>query len=173
MAKEIEFAEIQEKQAALMKLAERIQSMTDGNAIAAMAPELAARGKELEGLATEFEKQQLARHAPANGTTEVVLTAAQQTRIHEKTGVTLGSVVIADAAGIVAATMPQTDPRIIEHHALVAAQRQKHAEEAKALLKSQVDALFAFLEKQSPALADKVAELKRDPNFLDGTLQKK
>ena len=125
-------------------------------------------------MAKQFEAQQLEKTGGGmRGSTEVVLTAAQRERILAATGIKLESVRIRDEAGIVARTMPATDPRIIEYRALKEAERLKIEQEARALLRVQLERLLADLESKSPALAGKVAELRADPNYADGVLHTK
>ena len=174
MAQEITVEDLQKKQSELERLAEQLQRLDDGGAIAAMAPRLEAVAKELQEMAKTFEQQQLAKHGPpVQAKTVVVLTPAQRWRIKAELGVDLEEVAIDDTDGVVAGSMPLANPRLIEFWARRAAEQKKTEEEAKRLLKAQLESLFEILELQSPALAEKVGQLKRDPQFMPGLVDRK
>ncbi len=171
---EITLDDLKRKQEELLSRLDALQGETDGDKLVAVAAELQAAGEELETLAREFEQQEIERNGgPKQGNTEVVLTEAQRKRIHDETGVTMESLVMRDDAGIATRTMPMTDPRIIEYRALQEAKRRKIGEESDSALREKMDQVFAEIEAASPSAADKLAELKADPNFLGGVLQRK
>jgi len=174
MADEITLDDLKRKQEALVSRIEALQNETDIAVIQQAATELQAEGEELEKLAKAFQEQELERNgAGRRGNTEVVLTKAQRERIEEQTGVSMESLFIKDDAGIATKTMPMTDPRIIEYRALQEAKRKKLAAESDEILRAQLVDVFAAIESASPAAAEKLEELKADPSFLCGLLQKK
>jgi hypothetical protein len=103
-----------------------------------------------------------------------MLTPEQQVRVREATGVELESIRIPDPTGSSVHSMPMTPPAVIEQRALVEAQRRKSAAAAEAEARAQLQATFAIIESQgTPALRQQLDEIRRDPKFLGGLLQKK
>ncbi len=174
MADEITLADLQQKQEAMVAMTAQLVGETDVDKIQAIAAELQRMGEELQQAAKEFEEQQIAKFGPPKrGGTEVVLTPAQRQRIEAETGVQMESIWFRDDKGIMTQSMPFTDPRIVEYKALQEAKRRKQAADADAQLDAQLEQTVAEIEAASPAAAEKLAELKQDPNFLGGKLAKK
>ena len=98
---------------------------------------------------------------------EVVLTSEQQERIRKHSGVTIETVVIPDATGVWAKTMPNAVPGDIEIIALEQARRKKAMEEADALLAAEMARMRASMTSH-PEILDQMdrilaeAQSKRD-----------
>ena len=160
--------ELVARQQAMIELAASLQGEKDPGRIQAVAERLRELGAELQALALTFET-----HTP-DAFTEVVLTEAQRKRIADETGVHLETLIVRDEGGVATRTMPITDPRLIEYHALQEARRRQIGAEADARLRAELDASLAAIERQgTPAVRDQLDALKRDPNFLGGLLHKK
>ena len=159
------------KQKAMSDLAESLAGETNVERIQSVAVELARRGEELEQMARAVEAS--TRGEAPRGYTEVVLTPAQRDRIREKTGVSLESIRIPDAAGVSARVMPLTDPRIIETQAVREAESIRAGREADAQMRAQLAEVIGAIEAVgNPALSEQLEKMKADPNSLGGVLKK-
>lgn len=172
MADDTGLDELMAKQRAMAELASRLAGEQDAGRIQALAEELRRMGDELQAaamaLAAKYETK------TPRGRTEVVLTEAQRQRVRDKTGVDMESVFLEDETGMTMRTMPAMDPRLIEHWALVEAERRKVGEEAEAQLRAEVTAVVDAIERQGTgAVIDQLNQLKQDPNFAGGLLRKK
>jgi hypothetical protein len=95
-----------------------------------------------------------------------VLTPDQRQRILAATGVTMESIFIDDASGMLNAAMVTTQKEAIEAVAMREAMERKAQEPAKQAARRQVNDALAALEAQGGAMAEQVAKLKQDPKFL-------
>ena len=169
---DITLDDLMAKQRAMSEIAERLNGESDVERIQQIAAELQVMANELQAMG-----EQLAAKSTGSGAanwTEVVLTPAQRERVKEATGVALETIKISDPAGVATRTMPYTDPRIIEFYATQEARRRKIAEEADAQIQEQLRESLEAIESQgTPAVLEQLEQLKADPKFLGGLLQKK
>jgi len=175
MAREITMKDLTQKQRAMVQKAESLLTEKDVDRIQAVTGELERDGKELEQLALDFERQELAKAGPPpRGALEVMLTPDQRQRVHKLTGVELQSVLIADEMGVLSKAMPTTDPRDIELLAIQEARRLKAMRDADGKMRADVDRAILDIEEQGTAeTRELLATLKADPNWLGGILHKK
>jgi hypothetical protein len=172
MADDVKLDELLAKQKAMSDYAATLAGETDVERIQQIAAELQRMGEELQALGEQVAAG--AANTGAKNFTEVVLTEAQRGRIEAATGVRLESIMLRDPSGIATRTMPVTDPRIIEYYATQEAQRRKAAAAADEELRGRLDAAIAEIEAQgTAAVVEQLEQLKADPNFLGGMLQKK
>jgi hypothetical protein len=175
MAREITMNDLTQKQRAMVQKAESLLTEKDVDRIQALTGELERDGKELEQLARDFERQELAKAGPPpRGALEVMLTADQRERVRKLTGVELQSVVIPDEMGVLSKAMPTTDPRDIELLAIQEARRLKAMRDADGKMRAEVDRAILDIEEQGTAeTRELLAKLKADPEWLGGILHKK
>ncbi len=159
--------DIQQRQDKLRAMAERISRETNGERIMQLAEEMRVEAAELERVALAFQAKMDKESSRARSTFEVVLTPDQRQRIRAKTGVTMESILIDDATGVLNASMVSTKPQVIEAYALREAERRKLEGPAKEAAKRDVDEHLAALEAQSDQMAEKVRELRADPKFQE------
>jgi len=175
MARELKMDDLMRKQEAMLKLMMQLPQERDTEKITAISQQLERDAKELEQLARDFEKQELAKAGPPpRGSLEVVLTPAQRKRVLDATGYKMETLTVRDESGVLSQSMPFTDPRRIELMAIAEARRLKMLGEGDAQMQQQVKDLIADIEAQGTgATKDMLDDLKRDPNWLGGLLQKK
>jgi hypothetical protein len=175
MPREITMDDLMRKQREMVKKAESLITEKDVDKIQALTAELEVDGRELDQLARDFEKQELAKAGPPpKGSLEVMLTPGQRERVLALTGVELTSVVIADEMGVLSKAMPTTDPRDIELLAIQEARRRKAMRDADGKMRKDVDRAIADIEEQGTAETRELLNtLKADPNWLGGILHKK
>jgi hypothetical protein len=174
MPPEITIDQLMRKHAEVMAKAASLVSEKDVDRIQQVTQELEQDGRDLDQLAREFERQELAKAGPPpKGSIEVQLTPGQKERVQKLTGVTLESIVIKDEMGVLVKAMPTTDPRDIEILAINEARRRKALTDADGKMRGEVDRVLAEIEAQgSGEVLEMLDKLKRDPNFLGGMLAK-
>src|SRR5437016_9924355 len=149
--------ELQKKQAEAASFALRMAEEKDPDRLKAMAEQLQARCAELGRMAKGLE----AALAPAGGRAEtrVLLTAEQQKRIADQTGVGVEVVTLRDTSGRAwSKSMGSVEPREIE----AMAARQAAVSRLKAETRTRVEKIIQELEKLAiPELADTIADLRR------------
>ena len=169
---EIKLEALMARQKEMAEIAERLSGETDVERIQQVAAELQVMATELQEMGEKLAAQ--SSGGLANNWTEVVLTDKQRARIEASTGVVMQTIKLRDPSGVTTRTMPFTDPRIIEYYAMEEARRKKVAEEADEQLQAQLAESIAAIESQgTPALLEQLEQLKADPKFLGGLLQKK
>jgi hypothetical protein len=175
MPRELTMDDLMRKQAAMLELMQRLPGERDAEKVTQMSRQLQADARELETMAREFERQELAKAGPPpRGSLEVVLTDAQQKRVYDETGVRMKTLVVRDESGVLSKSMPFTDPKRIELMAIAEARRQKVTTEGDAQMRAEVQNLVAEIEAQGTGeVKQMLDELKRDPNWLGGMLLKK
>jgi hypothetical protein len=175
MARELTMDDLMTKQREMVKKAESLIQERDVDKIQSVTAELERDGRDLETMAREFERQELAKAGPPpKGSLEVVLTPEQRERVRALTGVDLASLVIADEMGVLSKAMPTTDPRDIELLAIQEARRLKATRDADGKMRADVDRAITDIEEQGTAeTRELLAKLKADPNWLGGILHKK
>jgi hypothetical protein len=175
VAREITVNDLTERQRAMVEKAQWLVNERDVDRIHAVTAELLRDGRELEQLAKQFERQELAKAGPPpRGRLEVVLTPDQRQRIEQKTGVELQSVVVADEMGVLAKAMPLTQKRDIEQLALVEAHHRAAVRAADGQMRAAVAAAIADIEEEGMGeVREMLEKLKADPNWLGGILHKK
>src|SRR5262249_14062555 len=175
MPPEIKMDELLAKQRAMSQKAESLINEKDVDRIQTITAELERDGKELETMAREFERQELAKAGPPpRGKLEVMLTPEQRARVQKLTGVDLPSVVISDEAGVVSKAMPSTDPRDIERLAIEEARKLAALRNADVQMRAALDAAVAEIEQAGfGEVRDMLEKLKADPNWMGGLLHKK
>lgn len=175
MPREITMDDLMSRQRAMVDKAQALVTEKDVDKIQAVTAELEREGRELEALAREFERQELAKAGPPpKGRLEVVLTPGQRERVNRETGVDLPSVVVPDEAGVLAKAMPSTDPRDIEMLALAEARKLAAVRDADGKMRAAVASAIADIEEQGMGEVRQMLEkLKADPNWLGGILHKK
>jgi hypothetical protein len=175
MAREITIDDLMKRQRAMLEKASRLVEEKDVDRIKDITRELEAEGRELEQLAKDFERQELAKAGPPpRGSLEVMLTRGQRERVRAMTGIELESVVINDEMGVLSKAMPTTDPRDIEILAIAEARRRKAVKDADGKMRSAVESAINDIEQQGlPEHKQLLAKLRADPNWLGGLAQKK
>ena len=133
-------------------LMQQVQGETDSSKIAAIAEVLKGEAAELEEMAKKL--QEAANVKPMTGYAEVVLTTGQRDRIKEQTGMPMQSVFLPDERGILAKTMKQMKPSIIEVSAVREAEKLAKAVDAQGV----VDALLIETLAQLDALVPQAHE---------------
>ena len=175
MPREIKMAELLAKQKLMSEKASGLAAEKDLEKIQRITAELEQEGRELEQLAKEFEKQELAKAGPPpKGKLEVVLTKEQRERVKKLTGVDMNSVIVRDEAGVLSKAMPHTTLRDIEQLAINEALKQASMQNADGKMRAAVDDAIRQIEQAgTPAVQEELERLKADPNWLGGLLQKK
>jgi hypothetical protein len=175
MARELTMDDLLRKQQAMLDLMMQLPTERDTERITAIAQQLERDAKDLEQLAREFERQELAKAGPPpKGSMEVVLTEAQRKRVLEATGYKMQTLLVRDESGVLSQAMPHTDPRRIEQMAIAEAMRLKALQGGDEETRKQLRALIADIEAQGTgATKDLLDELRKDPNFLGGLLRDK
>jgi len=175
MAREITMDDLNRRQATMLALMEQLPNERDTERITQISRQLEQEARDLEQLARDYERQELAKAGPPpRGSLEVVLTPAQRKRVLDVTGVKMETVVIRDESGVLNQSMPRTDPRRIEQMAIAEALRRKSLSDGDGQMQQQVADLLADIEAQGTGeVREMLAELKKDPNFLGGLLNKK
>ncbi len=163
------------RQRAMVQKAESLLTEKDVDKIQSITGELEREGRELADLASDFERQELAKAGPPpRGALEVMLTPDQRQRVRTLTGVDMASVVVADEMGVLSKAMPTTDPRDIELLAIQEARRRQATSTADGKMRADVDRAISDIEAQGTAeTRDLLAKLKADPTWLGGILHKK
>lgn len=171
MADPTSLDDLMAKQKVMTDLAAQMVGEEDVERIQAIAAELQVHAAELQAMGESLARE--AGKTSAQNWTQVQLTVEQRQRVKAKTGQDLELLRIPDPAGVASRTMPHTDPRIIEYYALREAERQKVAAEADAELKVTLRESLAEIEASgTPAVLEKLEELKQDPSFAGGLLKK-
>jgi hypothetical protein len=173
MAPPVSLEDLEKKKDEMLELAKTLEGLEDHAQIQAIAEQLAEQGKELEILAAEFAGQSDATAKSRTAWAEVVLTPDQRKRILEATGVEMETVKIRDDGGFFSLSMPYMAPSVIEAYALREAERRKQGKEGEEIAQQQLDQALADLDAAGPQVQEKLEELKQDPNFLGGMLNKK
>jgi flagellar capping protein FliD len=174
VAQDISLDDLLRKQQEMSRLALEAQSAGSSARMQEIVAQLQALGSELEQLAAQLQAQSTAGTAARSGSTEVLLTPEQRSRVREATGIDLESIRIPDPTGISVHSMPLATPAQIEQRALQEAQRRQAAAAGEAAAQQQVAATLEIIDSQgTPALRQQLAELRQDPKFLGGLLQKK
>jgi hypothetical protein len=175
MPKEITREDLLRKQEAMVRQIQDLNNERDADRITEISRKLESDAKDLEVLAKDFERQELAKAGPPpRGSLEVVLTEGQRKRVYDATGVKLDTLIVRDESGVLNQSMPRTDPRRIEQMAIAEARRRKISTDGDVKLREEVQQVMADIEAQGTgAVRELLDELKRDPNFLGGLLNKK
>jgi hypothetical protein len=175
MPREIKMAELLAKQKLMSEKASGLAAEKDLEKIQRITAELEQEGRELEQLAKEFEKQELAKAGPPpKGKLEVVLTKEQRERVKKLTGVDMNSVIVRDEAGVLSKAMPHTTLRDIEQLAINEARKLASLRDADGKMRAALD--DALREIEASGYGEVLAELERlkaDPNWLGGILHNK
>jgi hypothetical protein len=175
VAREITMDDLLKRQRQMAEKAQALSSERDVERIQQITAELEQDGKDLERLAKDFEKQELAKAGPPpKGKLEVMLTPGQRERVKKITGVDLASVVVADEMGVLSKAMPSTDPRDIEILAINEARKLAALKDADVKMQQALAQAIADIENSGfGEVVQKLEELKRDPNWMGGLLNKK
>ena len=164
------------KQKALLQTLERVAADKNASAdqLTRLSKEAQQQAAELEDLAHRFAAQEQRKaSASAKGRTLVQLTPLQRWWIYAQTGVDIDVLSLDDMTGTLAASMPMTDPMAIGRMGLAEAQRRQAMALAQAEAQKKLNDALAEIEAQGSAeVREHVKQLKRDPNFLGGALQK-
>jgi hypothetical protein len=175
MAREISMDQLLRKQREMSDKASSLAVEKDVEKIQRITAELEQEGRELEQLAKEFERQELAKAGPPpKGKLEVVLTKDQRERVKTLTGVDMASVFIADEAGVLSQAMPHTSLRAIELIAINEARKLASLRDADGKMRAALD--DAIREIEAAGYGEVLTELERlkaDPNWMGGILHKK
>jgi hypothetical protein len=157
----------------MQKLADEAGKEMDPEKAREYAERLLAEGRALEKMGEQMRAEATKKRGGL-GRVEVVLTAQQRKRVHDKTGIALESLIIDDEAGAMNQSMPMARPEYIEKLAMEEAERRKHAAEAERMVRAELDRAMAEIEAVGVAeLSEQLEKLKQDPNFAGGLLQKK
>ena len=164
-----------QRQRAMGTKAESLAQEKDLERIQRLTAELEEEGRELERMARDFERQELAKAGPPpRGNLEVVLTPAQRARVAKLTGVDLASVVVRDEAGVLSQAMPSTDPRDIELLAIAEARKLAALRDGGGKIRAALESAIADIEQQgSGEVLAELERLKADPDWMGGLLHKK
>jgi hypothetical protein len=175
MPREIKIDELLIKQRAISEKAAALVTERDVDKIQSATADLEREGRELEQLAREFERQELAKAGPPpRGKLEVVLQPDQRARIKRQTGVDMASVFIADEAGVLSKAMPHTSPRDIEAMALAEARRLAANQNADVEMRAELTRAVDEIEKTGYGeVLTELEKLKADPNWMGGLFSKK
>ena len=175
MPREIKLDELLVKQRAISEKAAALVHEKDVDKIQAATADLERDGRELEQLAREFERQELAKAGPPpRGKLEVVLQPDQRARIKRQTGVDMASVFIADEAGVLSKAMPHTSPRDIEAMALAEARRMAANQNADVAMRAELARAVEEIEKSGYGeVLTELERLKADPSWMGGLFSKK
>ncbi|MDB4967042.1 MAG: hypothetical protein JWN44_2731 [Myxococcales bacterium] len=174
MAREITMDELLRKQREMSDKAQSMASEKDVDRIQAITAELEQEGRDLEKLAKDFERQELAKAGPPpRGKLEVVLTPGQRERVKKMTGVELTSVVVGDEMGVLSKAMPSTDPRDIELIAINEARKLAAHKDADVKMRAALADAVDEIEKTGfGEVVQMLDQLKADPNWMGGLFQK-
>lgn len=176
--KDISTDDIDREAAALRVLAEQFQDPENTrdpeqlNMLIDLTSESAAN---LEEMAMEFEAQELERldaeRPEAEGPSPnvvVVLTPEQRVKVKEETGLDMETVVIEDADGLRAMTMPETTPPEIEAIAIAAAIKFKAMLDAHEAAAENLDQAIADIEENaSPEMLELLDQVLEDPKVKE------
>jgi hypothetical protein len=175
MPREIKMEDLLVRQRAMLQKAATLVSESDTEKISAVTRELEAEGRELEQLAKDYERQELAKAGPPpRGSLEVVLTKQQRQHVQNLTGIDLPSVIINDEMGVLSKAMPSTLPGDILILAIEEAHRRKAIKDADGKMKAAVDRAIKDIEEQAlPETRELLEKCKQDPNWLGGLYHKK
>ena len=173
--REITMEDLMKRQRSMLEKAAKLVEERDTDRIREVTRELEADGKELEQLAKEFERQELAKAGPPpRGSLEVTLTKNQREHVRKLTGVELESVTVNDEMGVLSKAMPTTLPGDILILAIQEARRRKAVQDADGKMKAAVDQAIKDIEEQAlPETRQLLEKLKQDPEWLGGLLHKK
>jgi hypothetical protein len=174
MPREIKMDDLMGRQKAMLKKAQSLIEEKDTDRIREVTRELEQEGRELEQLAKDFERQELAKAGPPpRGSLEVMLTTKQRQHVQNMTGVDLASVTINDEMGVISKAMPSTLPGDILILAIEEARRRKAIKDADGKMKAAVDRAIKDIEEQGMAETKELLEkCKQDPNWLGGLYKK-
>jgi hypothetical protein len=175
MPREITMNDLMTRQQSMLEKAARLIDEKDTDRIREVTRELEAEGKELEQLAKEFERQELAKAGPPpRGSLQVMLTNKQRQHVYNMTGVELESVTINDEMGVLSKAMPTTLPGDILILAIEEARRKKAIKDADGKMKAAVEQAIRDIEEQAlPETRELLEKCKQDPNWLGGLYHKK
>lgn len=150
------------------------QKNIGADALARMSREAQSQAEALQALAGRFAAQQGAGPSSLRGKTQVQLTPLQQYLVKAETGEDLQVLVVEDSSGAFAGAMPLADPVTIGRMALLQARQQQARRVAEQQAQAKLQAALDVIETQGSAeLKEQLKQLRRDPNFLGGALQKK
>ena len=154
--------DLQRKQADAAKFAMKMVDEKDPERLKEMAAQLQARCKDLEKIAKGIEAA-FAPPASEGDEVRVMLTPAQKARITEQTGVGVEMVTLRDSKQKMwSKQMPRIEPREIEKMAAKQAAESKLISETRSAVEKIIKQLEAL---NVPEIADKIAELKKDPTL--------
>jgi hypothetical protein len=175
MPREIKMEDLMVRQRAMLQKAATLVSESDTDKIRDITRELEVEGRELEQLAKDFERQELAKAGPPpRGSLEVVLTPKQRQHVYNLTGYELASVTIADETGVLSKAMPSTLPGDILIIAIEEARRRKAQRDADSKMKVAVEQAIRDIEEQGmPETRELLEKCKQDPNWLGGLYHRK
>lgn len=170
---------IEKRQAEMIAMAEKLNHMGNdrGEEIHKESLKIQRKGEELSVMMLVYE-QQLKEEwgidkSERPRVLKVELTSEQQKSVREKTGVQMEVVTFQDGAEVRTEAMPEEDPDYVERKAIEVALRSLI--EKKGQDKAKTNALEAIAEMRavdSPELQKDLDKLVKDPEFLDGLLQK-
>ena len=175
MPREIKLEDLMVRQRAMLAKATTLIDEKDTDRIREVTRELEAEGRELEQLAKDFERQELAKAGPPpRGSLEVMLTQAQRQHVFNLTGMQMESVTINDEMGVLSKAMPSTLPGDILILAIEEARRRKAIKDADGKMKAAVERAIKDIEEQAlPETRELLEKCKQDPNWLGGLYHKK
>jgi hypothetical protein len=175
MAREITLDDLMRKQETIARRASEMYKEKDTERLQRLVNELTVETRELEKLAKDFERQELAKAGPPpRGSIEIVLTDEQRARVEKLTGVRLDTISLRDESGVLNQAMPYTDPQRIELLAIAEARRRKEAQSSNTVAREQVNKAIEDIEQQGTGqVRDMLNELRADPNWLGGLAKKK
>jgi hypothetical protein len=156
----------------IKKLMAEAAQETDPDKAREFADRLMAEGRALEQMGEKMRQE--AQVARGVATMQVVLTPEQRKRVFQKHGIQMETLVIQDEGGAMSRGMPSERLEYIESLAMKEAERQKLQAEAEKLVRAELDRAMAEIEAvDNMELTEQLNELKKDPNFMGGLLQKK
>jgi hypothetical protein len=167
--------ELLKKQQEMSAKAQAMSNERDVDRIQAITAELEQEGRDLERLARDFERQELAKAGPPpKGKLEVMLTPLQRERVKKATGVEMTSVVVADEMGVLSKAMPSTNPGDIEILAINEARKLAAHKNADVKMREALANAIDEIEKTGfGEVVQMLDQLKADPNWMGGLLHKK
>ena len=186
MAKKITQDAILAKQQELLKEAEGLSQLDDGEEIMKRSLKLQEKGAQLQAMALVFEAQQhaeLGLDAPdrkrpwepsqPSGRVKVQLTDEQRKNVHRETGVWMDVVEFVQGEELRREGMPTEELGVIEAKAIQKAnsQKKKTASE-QAVSQGAAEAMAAIAKGDDPELKASLEKAKKDPGFLGGTFYK-
>ena len=157
--------DIDERKNRLLALIDALQREEDMTRYLTIAQEMEKVAAELDSVAAAFGAEMRGKEKRFVGAVEVQLTPEQRARVQRETGATMTTVLLPDPSGAINARMIFAQPAEIEAEALKQARAAKMEREARENARMQLERQLRELEEQNELMAEKVAELRRQPEI--------